>query len=178
MQNQTEKTRKGYLYEANEFRVPSSTRWNRRQENNQNQAEKTGNSDTSATPGTSSTAADGSSCATSANNDVNIEEDYFDCADDIEESGKTSEPVPLADAHEALKAALDEYGDETLPGSTTKEAAAIIMILAFAAAHGLPWDTVNGLLRLTNALFGFRGNILPRSKYLLGSSGAPRLTIT
>lgn len=98
---------------------------------------------------------------------MNIEEEYFDCTDDIEESGQSSESVPSEDTPEAFKAALDEYGDETLPGSSTTKAAAIVMILAFVVAHGLPWDTVDGLVRLNNALFGFRGNVLPRSKYLL-----------
>ncbi|KAK8767672.1 hypothetical protein V5799_005547 [Amblyomma americanum] len=41
------------------------------------------------------------------------------------------------------------------------------MIVAFVVAHGLPWDTVDGLLRLIDALFGFNGNVLPKSKYLL-----------
>lgn len=54
-----------------------------------------------------STADDGSSCEVSANNDVNVEKEYFDWADDIEESSQTFEPAPPADIHEALKAALE-----------------------------------------------------------------------
>ncbi|KAH9382536.1 hypothetical protein HPB48_021250 [Haemaphysalis longicornis] len=61
----------------------------------------------------------------------------------------------------ALKVALDESG------STTTKAAEIVIILAFVVAHGMPWDTVDGLLRVINALLGFRGNVLHQSKYLL-----------
>ncbi|KAH9372112.1 hypothetical protein HPB48_017361 [Haemaphysalis longicornis] len=166
MEQQTKK-RKCYLYESSEFRVPSSTRWHRREERHQSEAETSGTSDSSATPGTSSIAADAPSCATSSEEDVNMEENFFDCSEGIEGSEENSAPVPPEDTHETLKAALDEYGDETLSGSTTTKAAAIVMILAFVVAHGLPWDTVDGLLRLINALFGFRRNVLPRSKYLL-----------
>ncbi|KAH9366977.1 hypothetical protein HPB48_016504 [Haemaphysalis longicornis] len=101
-----------------------------------------------------------------------MEEDFFDCYEGIEESEESSAPVLPEDTHEARKAALDEYGDETLPGYTITKAAAIVMILAFVVAHGLPWDTVDGLLRLNNALLRFRGNVLPRSKYLLRKMGS------
>ncbi|KAK8770130.1 hypothetical protein V5799_013404 [Amblyomma americanum] len=50
------------------------------------------------------------------------------------------------------------------------------MIVAFVVAHGLPRDTVDGLLRLMGALFGFNGNVLPKSKYLLRKLWSPQLS--
>ncbi|KAK8779774.1 hypothetical protein V5799_018885, partial [Amblyomma americanum] len=84
-------------------------------------------------------------------------------------------PGPTLNVHQALSEALQEYGTATLPGSTTTKAAAIVMIVAFVVAHGLPWDTVDGLLRLIDALFGFNGNVLPKSKYLLRKLWSPQL---
>ncbi|KAK8784374.1 hypothetical protein V5799_009354 [Amblyomma americanum] len=84
-------------------------------------------------------------------------------------------PGPTLNVHQALSEALQEYGTATLPGSTTTKAAAIVMIVAFVVAHGLPWDTVDGLLRIIDALFGFNGNVLPKSKYLLIKLWSPQL---
>ncbi|KAK8775141.1 hypothetical protein V5799_031517 [Amblyomma americanum] len=84
-------------------------------------------------------------------------------------------PGPALNVHQALSEALQEYGTATLPGSTTTKAAAIVMIVAFVVAHGLPWDTVDGLMRLIDALFGFKGNVLLNSKYLLRKLWSPQL---
>ncbi|KAH7974811.1 hypothetical protein HPB49_019826 [Dermacentor silvarum] len=88
-------------------------------------------------------------------------------ATDEDTDSVPSDPVPPIDVAQALATAIREYGTATLPGSTTTKAGAIVMILSFVVTHGLPCDTVDSLLRLIEALFGFEGDMLPRSKYLL-----------
>lgn len=70
------------------------------------------------------------------------------------------------DSANAFAACLDEYGDETLPNSTTTKAMAIVLIMAFVVAHNLPWTALDDLLRLIDALFGSKRGLLPTSKYL------------
>ncbi|KAH7932920.1 hypothetical protein HPB49_004899 [Dermacentor silvarum] len=74
---------------------------------------------------------------------------------------------PPLDETSVFAACLHAYGEETLPNSTTTKGAAILLIMAFVVAHGLPWTTaLEDLLRLINALFGQRQGVLPTSAYL------------
>ncbi|XP_077512339.1 uncharacterized protein LOC144123367 [Amblyomma americanum] len=79
---------------------------------------------------------------------------------------------------EFLASDFVELEAAVIPGSTTTKAAAIIMIMAFVVTHGLTWEALNDLLRLIDGLFGFKGDVLPRSKFVfrkLWSSRKERL---
>ncbi|EEC06270.1 hypothetical protein IscW_ISCW003691 [Ixodes scapularis] len=54
--------------------------------------------------------------------------------------------------------------DETLPGSTTTNASAIILLMSFLTAYGLSWCALDDQLRLIDTLFGSKENMLPNSK--------------
>ncbi|KAK8755114.1 hypothetical protein V5799_002185 [Amblyomma americanum] len=66
---------------------------------------------------------------------------------------------------EILASDFVELQAATLPGSTTTNAAAIVMIMAFVVTQGLTWEALNDLLRLIDGLFGFKG-VLPWSKFV------------
>nr|XP_050026874.2 uncharacterized protein LOC126522173 isoform X1 [Dermacentor andersoni] len=159
--------RKMYLHDGQPFHVPSSTRRYRLRHMSQPVAQ--GHASNIAEPDLSCSfddcplLSDDEIVASSAGRQT---DNACPAPDEGNESGQ-SDPVPPIDVAQALATALREYGTGTLPGSTTTKAAAVVMILAFVVAHGLPWDTVDGLLRLIEALFGFQGDMLPRSKYLL-----------
>ncbi|KAH7959015.1 hypothetical protein HPB49_007324 [Dermacentor silvarum] len=78
-----------------------------------------------------------------------------------EDDGARPSTPPLDET--VFAACLHEYGEETLPNSTTTKGAAILLIMAFVVAHGLPWTALEDLLRLINALFGQRQRVLPTS---------------
>ncbi|KAH7940608.1 hypothetical protein HPB49_002477 [Dermacentor silvarum] len=75
--------------------------------------------------------------------------------------------IPPFDDSQLLAKCIADFGTKTLPGSTTTIAVAIVLIMSFIAAHGLPWSAVDDLLKLVDALFGFQRCGLPQSKYLL-----------
>ncbi|KAL1429301.1 hypothetical protein MTO96_016458 [Rhipicephalus appendiculatus] len=75
--------------------------------------------------------------------------------------------VPSFDESQLLAKCIADFGTKTLPGSATTIAVAVVLIMSFIAAHGLPWSAVDDLLKLVEALFGFQGCGLPQSKYLL-----------
>ncbi|CAN8008848.1 unnamed protein product, partial [Ixodes pacificus] len=54
--------------------------------------------------------------------------------------------------------------DETLPGSTTIKASAIILVMSFLTAYGLSWCALDDQLRLIDTLFGSKESVLPNSK--------------
>ncbi|XP_077533532.1 uncharacterized protein LOC144145692 [Haemaphysalis longicornis] len=86
-------------------------------------------------------------------------------ADD--EPSRDEPPLPsFFDSASAFATCLDEYGNDTLPSSTTTKAMAIVLIMAFVVAHNLPWTALDDLLRLIDALFGSKQALLPTSKYL------------
>ncbi|KAL1446704.1 hypothetical protein MTO96_028757 [Rhipicephalus appendiculatus] len=75
--------------------------------------------------------------------------------------------VPSFDESQLLARCIADFGTKTLPGSATTIAVAVVLIMSFIAAHGLPWSAVDDLLKLVEALFGFQKCGLPQSKYLL-----------
>ncbi|KAH7980652.1 hypothetical protein HPB49_017958 [Dermacentor silvarum] len=167
MEPPARKKRKRYLHDGQVFDVPLSTRRYRLRHMSQ-----------PTVPGNASNAAEPDlSCSFDASPQLSEDEvgvssagrqtDNTCPATDEDTDSVPSDPVPPIDVAQALATALREYGTATLPGSTTTKAGAIVMILSFVVTHGLPWDTVDSLLRLIEALFGFEGDMLPRSKYLL-----------
>lgn len=83
-------------------------------------------------------------------------------------------PVPAFDETELLAGCVADFGSKTLPGSKTTIAAAVVLIMSFVVAHGLPWTAVNDLLKLVDALFGFENCGLPTTKYLLRKLWLPK----
>lgn len=75
--------------------------------------------------------------------------------------------VPSFDESQLLAKCIADFGTKTLPGSATTIAVAVVLIMSFIAAHGLPWSAVDDLLKLVEALLGSQGSGLPQSKYLL-----------
>ncbi|KAL1445244.1 hypothetical protein MTO96_045129 [Rhipicephalus appendiculatus] len=75
--------------------------------------------------------------------------------------------VPSFDESQLLARCIADFGTKTLPGSATTIAVAVVLIMSFIAAHGLPWSAVDDLLKLVEALFGFQKCGLPQSKCLL-----------
>lgn len=61
---------------------------------------------------------------------------------------------------------FQDLGDETLPGSTTTNASAIILLVSFLTTYGLSWCALDDQLRLIDTLFGSKENMLPNSKFL------------
>lgn len=63
--------------------------------------------------------------------------------------------MPPFDESELLAKCIAYFGTKTLPGSSTTLAVAIVLIMSFIIAHGLPWSAVDDLLKLVKALCGF-----------------------
>ncbi|XP_077553258.1 uncharacterized protein LOC144168044 [Haemaphysalis longicornis] len=80
---------------------------------------------------------------------------------DEEEDGERA----VLDEAELFASDFAHLGEDSLPGSTTTKAAAVV-IMAFVITYNLTWVALGDLLRLVDALFGFKGNVIPRSKYL------------
>ncbi|KAL3207719.1 hypothetical protein MRX96_039558 [Rhipicephalus microplus] len=101
-----------------------------------------------------------------------IDKTFSDCNDSFKSDGDVEidvEPEEVRptflDESELLAEDFALLESQTLPGSTTK-AAAVIMITAFVITHGLSWVALDDLLSLIDGLFGFGGNTLPRTKHL------------
>ncbi|KAH6945703.1 hypothetical protein HPB50_009682 [Hyalomma asiaticum] len=73
-------------------------------------------------------------------------------------------PVPRFSDTELLAQCVLDFGERTLPCSSTTMAQAIVLIMSFFVAHGLTWSAIDDLLKLVNALFGNKQSGLPRSK--------------
>lgn len=80
----------------------------------------------------------------------------------------------VLDETELIASDFTHLGENTLPGYTTTKAAAVVMIMAFVITHNLTLVVNGDLLRLVGALFGFKGNVIPRSKYLFRKVWASR----
>ncbi|KAL1443531.1 hypothetical protein MTO96_045974 [Rhipicephalus appendiculatus] len=121
--------------------------------------------------------ADDGACAESAEetqlHDPSVDDIFSDCSDRFESDGETeagneseeARPTFLNES-ELLAADFALLDSQTLPGSTTSKAAAIVMIMAFVITHGLSLVALDDLLSLIDGLFGFKGNTLPRTKHL------------
>lgn len=84
-------------------------------------------------------------------------------AEDIDEE---ISDYSLLNQTEALSELFREFGNETLPNSTTLKSEALVMVMAYIVSHNLSWTAADDLLKLINALLGF-SDAIPRSKYLL-----------
>lgn len=74
--------------------------------------------------------------------------------------------APVYDEAQCLADSFAEYGNSTLPHSTTTKAEAVALIMAFLTSENMPWTALDKLLHLVNTLFGAGSDVLPRSKYL------------
>ncbi|KAH9371762.1 hypothetical protein HPB48_022557 [Haemaphysalis longicornis] len=109
-----------------------------------------------------------------------LEAEYVDNASDASNSGATADEesesdddassqddaAPFFDEIETLSDWFSNFGTQTLTGSGTTVAAAIVSIMAFVVAHGLTRNAVDDLLKLIDALFGAKKTGLPRHKVL------------
>ncbi|KAG0410920.1 hypothetical protein HPB47_011984 [Ixodes persulcatus] len=68
-------------------------------------------------------------------------------------------------AEELLTLCFEEFGERTLPHSTTTKAGAIAMIMAYAVSERSTWSGLDKLLKLVNDLFGCA--VVPPSAYML-----------
>ncbi|KAL1439217.1 hypothetical protein MTO96_001312 [Rhipicephalus appendiculatus] len=118
--------------------------------------------------------ADAQSLFLDAHSETACSSEDSDCADEAE-SVSASEPVPHFDDTELLARCIRDFGQKTLPCSSTTLAEAILLIMSFVVAHGLTWSAVDDLLKLVNALLGHQQSGLPRSKYLFRKLWAPKI---
>ncbi|KAG0444718.1 hypothetical protein HPB47_013467 [Ixodes persulcatus] len=81
---------------------------------------------------------------------------------------------PAYDEAQCLADSFAEYGDSTLPHSTTTKAEAVALIMSFLTSENLTWSALDKLLRMVNAMFGVGSDVLPRSKYLFRKLWAPK----
>lgn len=80
-------------------------------------------------------------------------------------------PVPSSD--DLITRCAEEFGNSTLPHSSTTKVAAVAMIMSFVSAHGLTWSALDDLLHMINLFYG-KENVIPGSKYMFRNLWAPR----
>lgn len=66
---------------------------------------------------------------------------------------------------ETMYSLLSSFQNEMLPNGDVSKAAALVLIMSFVTAHGIPWSALDDLLHIMNILFG--SEVLPRSKHML-----------
>lgn len=115
------------------------------------------------------------SCDSDADSSVPESEDESSVEHETTEGDSSCEGAPrLVDEAELIASSFAQFGNSTLPNSTTSKTAAVCMITAFVVSHGLTWTALGDVLALINALFGFRQDVLPHSKYLFRKLWTPK----
>ncbi|KAG0444302.1 hypothetical protein HPB47_013947 [Ixodes persulcatus] len=100
----------------------------------------------------------GSKCASPKSSDIinDVLDDFdFNCPD--LEAGSDPEggsPAPPYDEASLLSDCFAQYGDSTMPHSTTTKTEIIAMIMAFLASFNLPWTALEFLLLMLNKSYG------------------------
>ncbi|XP_064467922.1 uncharacterized protein LOC135378756 [Ornithodoros turicata] len=189
------KRRKVYLDVNQPFVVPRSTLWYNSQQPGTSSvhAEEPPPTDsleddsqpTSSDHSNQQPAADFVECGTDEGPSVAAEDCYSSDDSDIavdthadnRESVLHDDAVPVFDDAELLAQCVRDFGDKTLPGSSTTVASAVVLIMSFIVAHGLTWSAAEDLLKLVDSLFGSNASGLPQSKYLLRKLWAPKCAI-
>ncbi|KAM7291259.1 hypothetical protein ISCGN_027832 [Ixodes scapularis] len=112
----------------------------------------------------------GSKCASPSSSDtINDVLDGFDfnCPDlEVGSDPEGGSPAPPYDEASLLSDCFAQYGDSTMPHSTTTKTEMIAMIMAFLASFNLPWTALEFLLLMLNKSYGPGSDVLPKSKYL------------
>ncbi|KAG0443816.1 hypothetical protein HPB47_014494 [Ixodes persulcatus] len=100
----------------------------------------------------------GSKCASPSSSDTinDVLDDFdFNCPDlEVGSDPEGGSPAPPYDEASLLSDCFAQYGDSTMPHSTTTKTEMIAMIMAFLASFNLPWTALEFLLLMLNKSYG------------------------